>query len=217
MLALLAAAFLPLVILNLMKLDITQRITLGIAIVALSYFVGHTIHITRLRAVQSSGGASLLGERVSPTARAHLHITGFGFTAPVNPGGHAETKVTFINNGSLTADVISVGRMAFYVADSDKRTRKEFEDSLFVDSPAAIPRGHPQSFILSYGTDRSISISSSPWDKSAIDAFLNGHADIYVAGKLIYSDEHKSYETRYCAYMKASGEQFFSNKYNDEP
>jgi len=146
-----------------------------------------------------------------------LHITGFHFAVPATAGGHAETKAVFINNGNLSAEVVSFGKMAFYNGDSDNRTRREFEDSLFADAPTVVPRGHPNSFILSYGTDRSISIISSPWDKTAIDAFMNGRADVYVAGKLVYSDRHNSYETTYCTYMKASGQQFFSNRYNDEP
>jgi hypothetical protein len=48
-LAMLAAAFGSIVLLNMMKLDITQRITLGIAIGAFAYFVGHTISVTRSR------------------------------------------------------------------------------------------------------------------------------------------------------------------------
>ena len=86
-----------------------------------------------------------------------------------------------------------------------------------MDAPTVKPRGHPDSFLLSYETDRSISIASSPWNQSAIDAFLNGRADIYVAGRLVYSDEHNLHETKYCTYMKVSGQQFFSNKYYDEP
>jgi hypothetical protein len=166
----------------------------------------------------SLGGRVLhVTERVPLTPRAHLHISGFHFVAPGSPGGRAETKVIFVNNGSLTAEVVSLGRMAFYVGDSDHRTRRKFEDSLFADRRPVIPRGHPNSFILAYGTDRSISIVSSPWDDTAIDAFLKGRADMYVAGRLVYSDQHNSYETMYCSYMKISGQQFFSNKYNDEP
>ena len=152
-----------------------------------------------------------------PTARAHLHITGFHFAAPASPGGHAETKVIFINNGSLSAEVVSLGRMAFYIGDSERRTRREFEDSLFANAPTVIPHDHPDSFILSSETDRSITITSSPWEPSALEAFRNGPADIYVAGKLVYSDEFNSYETKYCTYMKSSGQQFFSDRHNDEP
>jgi hypothetical protein len=43
-LTLLAGAFLGVVLWNSMKLDITQRITLGIVILALSYFVAHTVY-----------------------------------------------------------------------------------------------------------------------------------------------------------------------------
>ena len=121
-LALLSASFLSLVILNPMKFDLAQRITLGIAIVAFSYFVGHTIYITRLGPVHESPGSArtALGEQLSATQRAHLHITGFHFTAPTNPGGRAEIKVMFTNNSTLTAQAVSLGRMAFFVADSDK-------------------------------------------------------------------------------------------------
>jgi hypothetical protein len=66
-LTVLAAAFLSLVILNLMKLDYTQRITLGIAIVAISYFVGHTIYVARSAPVaQSPGSAPIPKETNEP-------------------------------------------------------------------------------------------------------------------------------------------------------
>ncbi len=39
-----AAAFIGIVVLNLMKLDWTQRITLGLAVVFFSYFISHTLY-----------------------------------------------------------------------------------------------------------------------------------------------------------------------------
>ena len=48
-LALLVAGFVSLVMLNVMKFDTTQRVTLAISIIAFSYFVGHTIVTTRAK------------------------------------------------------------------------------------------------------------------------------------------------------------------------
>jgi hypothetical protein len=46
-LTLLAAAFVSLVVLNVTKFDITQRVALGIATAAFAYFVAHTVNVTR--------------------------------------------------------------------------------------------------------------------------------------------------------------------------
>jgi hypothetical protein len=87
-LALLATAFLSLVILNVMKFDITQRVTLGISIAAFSYFVGHTIKVTRSQTVakQTIQLAQDSQSTDSSSSRAPIDIGGPAIPPSTNTG-----------------------------------------------------------------------------------------------------------------------------------
>lgn len=92
-LTLLAAAFLSLVVVDVMKLDATQRVALAISIAAFSYFVGHTINVTR-----SSTSANRSTERGQDTRPTDPTAS----QKPVSPLPHATSPST---NASSTIKV----------------------------------------------------------------------------------------------------------------
>jgi hypothetical protein len=106
-----AAALLTIVVANTPKLDLTQRFTLGVAIVAISYFAAHTVHKQRNTQVQEQSSASLAPTRSqSPTESSNeepgpketlpKHRRAQKFTTASNPqlekGHESVEKITFV-------------------------------------------------------------------------------------------------------------------------
>lgn len=150
--------------------------------------------------------------------RSHIHITHLDWTVSQDPGGHAEIKVGFSNNGNLQAEGVSIAKTAFYIVDPNTARRLEFEDSLFNDIPRVDVKRTASSFTLPYADDRSVIVSSPPWGKSYIQKFIKGEASLYVAGTIFYEDENGPCQTSYCEYVMNTGlKTFFCNKHNEEP
>jgi hypothetical protein len=157
--------------------------------------------------------------------KAHLHVTKFEWKLPQDQGGHAEVKVIFENNGNAPINkLIFCGRAAFYIYPQSQtgglRTddQKAFEEGLFSDIPTLTPDLIEKSDNeMPAGVDRSFTIKSSPWEQSAIDAFREGRAVVYVAGILTYSDKQSTLETKFCGYTAADGNMKFCHKNNAEP
>jgi hypothetical protein len=147
----------------------------------------------------------------------HLHVTGINFTVPDAATGHAEAKVIFLNDGSAPARVLTGGRMAWYIDQGDPLKRYAFEDSLFLDEPRTDIIHYPNAFDIPQGSDRSVTLASSPWEGSAVTAFANGGGTVYVAGTLLYTDGKRSCRSTYCMYIGRDGQAKFCVRHNEEP
>jgi hypothetical protein len=164
----------------------------------------------------------------TPPPRPHLHITKFEWTTPVDPGGHAEVKVLFENNGTApTTKLAGLGRMQLYVAPegsgeiTDSRTddRRTFEKQLLSNVPTISEEQiNASDNEMPQGVDRSFIFKSLPWDQRAIDAFREKTALIYAAGFIFYSDNHSIHKpVRFCGYMAIDGNMKYCATGNDEP
>ena len=174
--------------------------------------------VSSLRYVDHKRESKYGAQSGSATSRAHLHVTRWDFTAPADEGGTATVKVTFVNDGDIAARVLSAGHMGFFLIDPNPQVRMDFEESLFANVPKVdLVANDEDAFDVPVKTDRSITITSSPWAKKAIDEFIADRANLYVAGKLFYSDVNSQHETTYCAYVNKDGKLHFCHKHNEEP
>jgi hypothetical protein len=107
--------------------------------------------------------------------------------------------------------------MAWYIDQGDPLKRYSFEDSLFLDEPPTDIIHYPNAFDIPQGSDRSVTLTSSPWEASAVTAFANGGGTVYVAGTLLYTDGKRSCRSTYCMYMGRDGQGKYCVRHNEEP
>lgn len=123
----------------------------------------------------------------------------------------------FANDGKAATTVTPAGGMAWYLDEGDTRKRWAFEDSLFRDEPN-INGKPPFEFDLPAGSDRSLTLLSSKWEQSAVQAFMDGRGYVYATGTIYYASGHGNLcQVRYCMYIGKDGNGKFCLHHNEEP
>jgi hypothetical protein len=145
----------------------------------------------------------------------HIHITRIEFSAPDAALGKAESRVNFVNNGETGTEIVSWGRMAWYIEQPTLDDRWRFEASLLHDEPLAANR--PFGFHVPSKSERDITLTSSPWEQSALDAFRSDKASVYSVGIIFYKFGKYACQSTYCMYAKKDGRPKSCLLHNDEP
>ena len=180
------------------------------------YKIGRPIRAVFIHGLIWAGSFSTVLMVLPPPPIPHIHITGISFSVPDDAMGRAEAKVVFANNGEAPARLLSGGRMAWYLDRGVMQERWSFEESLFRDEPN-VEDVNSLRFDVPFGSDRSIVLTSSKWDASAVKAFSDGNGTVYAAGTIFYAVGNDLCMTRYCMYMGKDGNGKFCLRHNEEP